>query len=105
MTDGFDVITDEVRSHAGEVSTVASGVSDAASAGGTATGFTGEAFGILCSFFTPPAVAVASMGIGSIDSQRGMLDALSGNLPKAADDFDQTDTGVQSAMTGLEGQL
>lgn len=103
--DGFDVVPGEIDSHASAVAGVASGVSQALSAGGTATGFTPEAFGLLCSFFTPPSIAVSTAGLAVISSQQQALSTLSTTLPVVADGFVATDTEVQTSMNTLEGEL
>ncbi|WP_036555884.1 type VII secretion target [Nocardioides insulae] len=91
---GFDVTPGDLRRHAGEVRDVSSRVGEIQSAGSTVTGMSPQAFGLLCSFFTPPVLAMSTIALGSMEALAGLADAEAGGLDAVATIFELTDGQV-----------
>ena len=105
MSDGFEVTPAELRAHAGDVSSVSSQVSAASNAAGVALSLSPQAFGILCSFFTPPCLTMSTVAISSMGGIQMGATAFATTMPLVADDFETTDQGVEASMTSLRGRL
>ncbi len=95
MSTQFKIDADGLRSHAGVVTTVASSIREASSAG--ATTIDGSAFGIMCSFLAPPAAIVTGALTLAINHLAGEVDELSREVRTMAGNYD---TSEQVASTG-----
>lgn len=98
--DGFDVDTDDLRSHASDLHTISTDIANAAQAGGI-TMMQDGAFGILCSFLIPPAIAVQSACTAVIAAAAGSVDATAGVVRSVADGYDAIEDAVGTLMSGI----
>jgi hypothetical protein len=105
MSNGFQVQLGELHSNAGAISGVAGQVSQAAGAAGAAMGLSPQAFGILCSFFTPPALALSSAAIAGIGGLQSGATKRAGSVEACAADFEATDTKVAEGINRLRGTI
>ncbi|TDE93874.1 hypothetical protein EXU48_10365 [Occultella glacieicola] len=98
---GFDleVDTDAVRAHANDVAGIAARIGEARSAAGTATQMSAHAFGILCSFLTPPANAVQAIGQAGIAGSQGVVGGLGTTLTAIANNYDTVDQYTAGRLT------
>lgn len=106
MTGGeVEVLTDALRSHAAALDEINSGIAEATQAGGAAVGFTPVAFGILCSFFTPPAIAASTIATSSISAQGLAVSAYAGGARASAAAYDAMDSDVAKRIERLLSEI
>ena len=95
MSTHFKIDADGLRSHAAVVTTAASSIREAASAG--ASTIDASAFGIMCSFLAPPAALVTGALTATINHLAGEVDELSREVRTMAGNYD---TSEQVASSG-----
>lgn len=92
-----------LRGQAAKAQTGSAAIAEAQSAVG-AMNLTGGAFGIMCAFLVPPALAVTMAASSMLSDAKGMLDREKQALEDAANDFTTTDDtraqGFDGADTG-----
>jgi hypothetical protein len=97
---GFDVDTDGLRAHASELRVIGGDLGKAAQAGGI-TMLQDSAFGILCSFLVPPALAVQTACTAVIGAASGSVDSTAGLIRGVADGYDAIEDAVSTLMSGI----
>ncbi|MDN4175400.1 type VII secretion target [Nocardioides sp. SOB77] len=105
MSGELNVTPAELRSHGSDLAAVAAKVGGAKSAGGTVTGLSTQAFGLLCSFFTPPCLVMSAGALESMDGLQGSVERYARSVPEFADALEATDRQVGSGMNQVRGRL
>jgi hypothetical protein len=101
----FGVEPSELRSHAGQVGKVAASVSQAAGVGTAATALSPVAFGMICSFFTPPTLAASGVILTTLGGIETALSTISGAANAVADVFETVDQAVGDKMNAVIGSV
>jgi hypothetical protein len=105
MSEGFQVQPTELRSNAGELMGVAGQVGQAMGAGAAVTALSPAAFGILCSFFTPPTVAMSAAALGAMAPLEAALLGNAGVVAAIAADFDVADAACAERSDAIRARL
>lgn len=105
MSSGFQVQLGELHSNAGAVTGVAGQVGQAVGAAGAAMALSPQAFGILCSFFTPPALALSTAAISGLGGLQSASTKRAGSVEACAADFETTDAKVAEGIAKLTGTI
>ncbi|MFF2082372.1 type VII secretion target [Nocardia sp. NPDC058176] len=100
--DELNVSPDKIKTHASNVSTAGSGLTEALQAA-QAVSAPSDAFGKLCAFLGPLFVdAVETDGIDAIEAAIAAFDDTSANLSAAADAFTSRDAANAAALKKLD---
>lgn len=105
MSGGFQVQPQELQSNSSDLLGVAGRVAQAAGAGATVTALSPQAFGILCSFFTPPCLAMSAAALGAMVPLEAALVGNAGVVAAIASDFDATDAAAAARADVLKARL
>lgn len=100
-----EVNYEALRAGASRLRQVGEQVQTAQQAGSTATGMSTTAFGILCSFFVPPAQALQRSALSSFRHSGEILDGAAAQLDACVASYEYTDDHVAQALRGLGGQI
>lgn len=95
----------ELHNNASDVTAVAGQVMQAVGAGGAVTAMSPQAFGLLCSFFTPGVLTMSTAAIGAMTALDAALLANAAAVVATAEDFDLTDAAVADIHTSLQGKV
>lgn len=98
---GYTVDTDAMRQHASKLEQVKSTVDVAIDAGKT-TMLDVKAFGVLCAFLAPPAIAIQGAGLAGIGALSLGLQAQSTGITAVADGYDTAEEAVRGALAAVE---
>lgn len=101
----FQVVPDDLREAAGQVESVKGTVAQIQSASSQATSLSPAAFGILCSFFTAPCLAMSNQAHQSMTEISTVLGVHGPALEAIASDFETTDNKVAELHTKLAGSF
>ncbi|MBC2932292.1 type VII secretion target [Nocardioides sp. zg-1228] len=105
MSNGFYVEPSELSRISAALSTAAGQTGEAGSAGAAVTALSPQAFGIICSFFTPPCLAFSSAALTAIGAIEGALGKGAGAVDACSADFQKTDAAVAQMHDKLRGTL
>jgi hypothetical protein len=105
MSEGFQVQPAELRSNSSELMGVAGQVAQAMGAGAAVTAMSPAAFGILCSFFTPPCVAMSTAALGAMAPLEAAILGNAGVVAAIATDFDVADAACAERSAAIMGRL
>jgi hypothetical protein len=95
-----------LRRTAGQVTSVGEGVDEAAQAAMTTSGFDAAvAFGVLCNFMAPPAIAVTGMAAGAIKATGLLVSLTADNVRESAEDFERLEQDLVRGLKQLLGDL
>ncbi len=100
----FVVDTAALRTHAAEVAQVASGLQTALQAV-SHTSMSGNAFGMICSFFLAPATVLQSSGVAGMSSATKALNGAAAAMTAAAETYDAVDDATSGRLTTLLREL
>jgi hypothetical protein len=93
-----------LRGQAAEVDALAGAV-DQASSAAASMNLGGGAFGLMCAFLVPPAVAVTSIARTSLRDASEMLRREADALRDLADDVEAFEEWTSAELTGLESEM
>lgn len=105
MSDGFQVQPQELHTNSSDLLGVAGQVLQAAGAGAAATALSPQAFGLLCSFFTPPCLAMSAAALGAMAPLEAAIVGNAGVVAAVAADFDATDAACAERSNALRARL
>ena len=100
----LQVDTDQLRAHAKQIHGLAQGLGEGVSAG-VHTAMDVQAFGVLCAFLVPPAVALQAVGIAALSGGVAALGAIETSLRGVAAGYDAIDDAVGGRLTDLMAGL
>lgn len=104
--DGFDVNTEEMRSHAQSLRDVAATVGKGKDAAGEVSLNGTDAYGILCSpILTPLIGAIEIQGLATIGTAQAAVDATAGAIDGAASTYDEIDKQVSERIQAILDEL
>lgn len=104
MGDQIALDFDTARQHATRVARVASDVRLAQDAAGSLN-LAGGAFGVMCSFLVPPAVAVSQVAVGTISSVSALLGRAETEFLGMVSDFEAMEHDFSTRYKQLHGQV
>lgn len=102
QTIAFDF--DMLHLHASRVEQIADDVAEAVSAS-RSTNMAGGAFGVMCGFLVPPALAVTEAAKLFLCEAEGLLNRTSRELRAIAADMEQTECDIIDRVRTLESEL
>lgn len=105
MSGGFQVQPQELHTNSGDLLGVAGQVGQAAAAGVAVTALSPQAFGLLCSFFTPPCLAMSAAALGAMVPLEAALVGNAGVVAAIALDFDAADAACAERSDVLKARL
>lgn len=97
----FRVSTDALSTHCGALRTSGGDFPDILEAAGVGTSLSPLAFGVLCSFFTPPAIAIQGAGVAAIGALKALLDTSVEGVEACRVDYTERDRVIAAAMERL----
>jgi hypothetical protein len=104
MPDGYDVLTEELRTHAGKVDGFVDRLRTAADAANQVT-MNNDAFGVLCQPFAMLLQPFEEMGSNAVSQAVQTVTDTAGKLRDTAGSYDTTDTAEAQTFTTIEGEL
>ncbi|GAA5114160.1 hypothetical protein GCM10023339_19400 [Alloalcanivorax gelatiniphagus] len=105
MSAGFFVQPSDLNRISSALSTAAGDTAQAGSAGAAVTSLSPQAFGIICSFFTPPCLAFSAAALGAIGAVETALTKGAGAVDACSVDFQTTDANVAAIHDKLRETL
>ncbi|PKI89916.1 hypothetical protein CW368_12185 [Actinomycetales bacterium SN12] len=104
MSDRIALDFDTARQHAARVGRVRTDVVRAQEAAGSLD-LAGGAFGLMCSFLVPPAVAVSAVAVGTISSVSSLLGRAERELRAVVADFETMEEDFAGRYRQLQAEL
>lgn len=104
MSTRIAIDTELLRQHAGRVEQVGRDVGVARDAAGSLD-LGGGAFGLMCAFLVPPAVAVSSVAQAAIASAQRMVERSATELRGVAADFTAQEDRVEETLRSVRTRL
>ncbi|MCG8918611.1 ESX-1 secretion-associated protein [Actinokineospora sp. PR83] len=99
MPDGYDVLPDELRNHAGKLAALGERLGTAVDAASQVTLGT-QAYGVICQFFVPVVQAVSQPGVDALAEAAGSMDATANGVRANAVSYDTTEQANTRPFTG-----
>lgn len=99
MPDGYDVLPDELRNHAGKLDALGDRLSTAMDAASQVTLGT-QAYGQICQFFVPIVQAVSQPGVSALAEAAGSMDGTANGVRATAGSYDTTEQANTRPFTG-----
>jgi hypothetical protein len=104
MPDGYDVLTEELRTHAGKVDGFADRLRTAADAANQVT-MNNEAFGVICQPFAMLLQPFEEMGANAVSQAVETVTDTAGKLRDTGGSYDTTEQAEAQRFTSIEGEL
>jgi len=104
MPDGYDVLTEELRTHAGKVDGFVDRLRTAADAANQVT-MNNDAFGVLCQPFAMLLQPFEEMGSNAVSQAVQTVTDTAGKLRDTAGSYDTSDKAEAQTFTTIEGEL
>ena len=104
MPDGYDVLTEELRTHAGKVDGFVDRLRTAADAANQVT-MNNDAFGVLCQPFAMLLQPFEEMGSNAVSQAVQTVTDTAGKLRDTAGSYDTSDHVEAQTFTSIEGEL
>lgn len=102
--DGYEVLPDELRSHADRVDGFASRMGTAADAANTVT-MNNEAYGVICQPFAALLQPFEELGVRALQAARDTITDTTRKVRDTAGSYETTDRAHAVAYRGIEGTL
>lgn len=99
MPDGYDVLPDELRNHAGKLAALSERLGTAVDAASQVTLGT-QAYGVICQFFVPVVQAVSQPGVDALAEAAGSMDGTANGVRANAASYDTTEQANTQPFTG-----
>ena len=104
MPDGYDVLTEELRTHAGKVDGFVDRLRTAADAAGQVT-MNNEAYGVICQPFAMLLQPFEQMGANAVAQAVQTVTDSAGKIRDTAGSYDTSDQAEAQTFTSIEGEL
>lgn len=98
MADGYGVLDDELRAHAGRLDGLQEQLSTALAAARQVS-LGDQAFGQICQFFVPVVHSVSNPGIDALDTAANSVTETAGQIRDAALTYEQSEQANTQAFT------
>lgn len=105
MSNGFFVNPADLATASSALNTASGEVASAVSAGAQVTSMSPQAFGIICSFFTPPCLAFSTTALSALGEIEKGLTKRAGSVDMCSDDFQNTDAQVAARHSSMMGAI
>lgn len=99
MPDGYDVVVDELRGHAGRLDALQDRL-DTALQAANQVHLGSDAYGVICQFFVPIVQAVSGPGVDAIRQAAETMDATAGGMRSTAGGYENTERANTQPFAG-----